>query len=598
MNKPIYTFSIIFLTVLLILNPTHPRRQLMTGLTQVCPTIESVKKQKDSDPEKNELFVNVQNFEDSIVQPESEALGDGGFGTVFNYEYFFVAPGKSGSRKNAVKVVTVYDDANHKNGKKYQGLYQNEVTASMEVNTLDPDHLYLPRFDGCVEVTDDFRFLETEESVENKAFIKKNPNTATFLYFTQKLDIDLFKFINFYKKGLGPMFDQVNRIQLAINLFKGMSLFNQKYIHCDMKPENIMLKSISEEKTVELLTKNYKAIETGPGHNYQSFIIDFGLSVKKTQNQRNQGRCIGGTPGFFPPEMFNDESQNNFDVYGMAMLMIDLELANLKQSNLSDVFAPSHLMQYDGYDTRFPSKSITQLNKEKLYLAIKTILDSDSVKDQINESIQDFNPNFQTLISQSSKALQWGVNKPSEFLTLSPSIFDTLVMSVMSFFHLTPFFTHDVKSSIASLTEMLNEYKKEVQDGNNVESNQSNIEFAEASIRVQNEIKDLRREYYEILLDMIQPLERRKLFPEAIQEIENLLAEFKRKNKDDLRLLDEAKEESARALQMKRFSETSKRTGAPVNQESSRRRQENIDQVMESRRKRMGSLYKRRRLML
>ena len=126
-------------------------------------------------------------------------------------------------------------------------------------------------------------------------------------------------------------------------------------------------------------------------------------------------------------------NEHHFDVYGMAMMMIDLELASLQISNLSDVFAPSHMMQYNGIDSRFQAKPIYELNSRNLFQLIKTILDTESVKDRINNFIKEYNPNFETLVSKKTRALKWGVNKNSDFLFLSPTIFDTLVMSVMSY---------------------------------------------------------------------------------------------------------------------------------------------------------------------
>lgn len=592
MNLPKNTLFIIIFTFTFLNNSTFTKRQLVTKLSQLCPTVELLHQKKDKDEKIKELVVNIQNFEDSIVQPEVQPLGDGGFGKVFNYEYFFTAPGSGGTRANAIKVITLNEDAATPNGLKYQNLFRNEVIASTVANQLDPDFLYMPRYDGCVEVTQEFKNMEAEESVENKQYITTPPKTATFLYLTQRLDSDLYKFTKKYLRGEGPMFDQINRIQMGLNLFKGMRLFNEKYVHCDMKPENIMLKTISEEKASELLEKDYKAIETGPGHNYQPYIIDFGLVVS------GQQRCIGGTPGFFPPEMFNQESQAHFDVYGIAMMMLDLELAAQKIPNLSDVLAPSHEMQYYQKTGEFSNKNKQKLQENELFKMIKNILDNDGQRQNIDKFKNIYNPSFEQIVSRYNKNLKWGVNKPSEFIFVNTSIFDTLIMSVMNLFHYTSIFTADISENIKNITFMLEGYQKNVADGNQVEINQSNIDFAQASIRVQTAIKSLRRTYYEILFDMIQPLKKRKLFDEAIQEIENALNEFKMNNKEDLKLLDEMKVKSAKALQMELFSKRMRNSGQNINEESSRRRQENIDQIMESRRQRMGSLYERRRLML
>ena len=460
------------------------------------------------------------------------------------------------------------------------------------MNELDQNNEYFPTYNGCVEVTNDFERMSKLENIENKENITVEPSTVSFLYFTQKLDTDLYKFTKRFLKGTGPFFDQMNRVQLAINTIKGLVLMNKKYIHCDMKPENIMLKKISESQANKLFKLGLRTLETSPGHTYQSFIIDFGLIVPKGE------RCEGGTPGFLAQEFFTNVSHNNFDGFGVAMMMIDIELAAQGLENISDVLAVSQTMKYNK-KTSFKSSDKQNLNRMVLMKKIKFLLDSGNLIENNREEIVKLIPNIVSDLKTLNKDHPFESSDLTNFLYLNPLIFEALVMTAMSGFNYLSDFTKDINSNIFSLEKLATRYKAAISEENDVDTNTSNLQFAESFLRVQKSTKVFRRAYYDILFSMILEPGSRTLLSDGLSQIEHLLSKYKQENKADLKMMDEQAVEKAMANQNDRIDQSFKKSSMQVSDEEQTVRKKGIvEGIMNSRRKRMGSLYDRRRLAL
>lgn len=548
------------------------KRAILTGITQFCQTNQQLLAKKDQDPEANELMRNTNSFVEYLIQPGTTKVGEGAFGGVFLYDYVLSANGQHGIRPNAVKMITLPEDATQQEGRFLQDMYKKELDTSMVLNSLDQKNLYFPRYDGCVEVTKDFRTLMNEQSTENTNNIETDANTITFLYYTQKLDSDLFKFTKNFVKRNEPFFDQISRVQLGINTIKGLIVMNEKYQHCDIKPENMMLKRINEEEARRLYEEGLTPIETSPGHTYQSFIIDFGLAVSKNT------RCVGGTPGFLAQEFFTRDGHENIDTYAVGMMMIDTELAAQKLENLSDILAVSQTMKHKN-KTSFVRNDISALDNSFLIKNIKLLLDSDHLIVGNRKTATEMYPKITSEVASKSKNSPWETTKPSSYMYLSPLVFETLVMTGMSGFNYISSFTKDINDSIKSLGIQITKYTTAISKQEEVQDNTANLKFANAMLRIQNSTKVFRRVYYDILFQMIVPKKTRFTLKQALKKIEDLLAQYKLDNKMDLKEMD-----------MEMVRRTSDNQTA--------QNKEFVDNVMESRRKRMNSIYDRRRLAL
>lgn len=568
------------------------KRVVLTGITQNCRTVEELEAVKDSDAEAKELAENTTNFIKMLTLPETVSVGEGAFGNVFLYDFKMSVGAQSKIRHNAVKVITLMENGSCNQGKFFQTLYQKEMNASMVLNQLDKNNEFFPTYNGCVEVTKDFERVVNLESTENKEHVTVEASSVTFLYFTQKLDTDLFKFTKRFLAGTGPFFDQMNRVQLAINTMKGLVLMNKKYIHCDMKPENIMLKKISESHANNLFDLGLRTLETSPGHTYQSFIIDFGLIVPKGE------RCEGGTPGFLAQEFFTQDGHDNFDGFGVAMMMIDMELAAQELDNLSDVLAVSQSLKYKN-KTYFKSKDRQDLNKMVLMKKIRFLLDSNGLIEESRKAIIELIPTIVSDLATSNKDQPFDSSDLTNFLFVNPHIYEALVMTAMSGFNYLSDFTKDINANIISLQKLASRYKTAISEEKDVETNTTNLQFAESFLRVQNSTKVFRRAYYDILFSMILGPQSRTLLSDGLSQIEKLLSEYKAENKADLKMMDEQAVEKAMANQNNRIDQSLRKSSKQGgDEEQSARKKGIVDQIMNSRRKRMGSLYDRRRLAL
>ena len=548
------------------------KRAVLTAITQHCKTNQELLTKKDQDAEANELMRNTNSFVEYLIQPNTTNVGEGAFGGVFLYDYILSANDQQGIRPNAVKVITLPNDATQKEGLYFQDMYKKELDTSITLNGLDQNNLYFPRYDGCVEVTQDFETLMKEQSTENTDNINTPDDTVTFLYYTQKLDTDLFKFTKNYIKQNGSFFNQINRVQLGINTIKGLILMNEKYQHCDIKPENMMLKNINEEEASRLNGEGLTPIETSPGHTYQSFIIDFGLAVPKNS------RCIGGTPGFLAQEFFTSDSHKNIDTYAVGMMLIDNELASLKIDNLSDILAVSQSMKYK-QKTVFAYNDKLSLNNSFLIKNIKVLLDHDQYSEQNRNMAKEIYPNIKSEVASKSKSNPWDSSKLSTYMYLSPLTFEALVMTGMSGFNYLRSFTKDINDSIDTLKGNITKYTTAITKHEDANANTDKLLLANAMLRVQNSTKIFRRAYYDILYQMIVAPHTRITLGKALEQIENLLTKYKSDNKIDLKNVD---------------IEIVKR----ITDNQSAQNKENLDKIMESRRNRMNSIYARRRLVL
>ena len=580
------------LVTCVLLVPTLCSRNIFTGITQQCKTRQELIALKDSDDEAWELAKNTSEFATLLVQPQTKSVGEGAFGHVFLYQYTFSAKGRQGVRNNAVKVITLPEDSRTSGGSHLQNLYMKEMNASIVLDQMDEQNLYFPRYDGCVEVTKDFSDLMEQPSARNKEHITVDKNTATFLYFTQKLDTDLFKFTKKFQNGTGPFLNQMNRVQLAINTMKALLVMNQKYLHCDIKPENIMLKKVSNDRASELFQLGLKPLETSPSDIYQSFVIDFGLVVDKNI------RCSGGTPGFLAQEFFTQGSHAQFDAFGVAMMMIDTEFASLGLENLSDVLAVSQTMKYKGI-SKFTSNDKVELNQTDLMKNIIFRLDKDEFVEDIRKLAIELYPPIVEELKRIDTTHPWGTYKPSVFLFQRPLVFEALVMAAMQGFNYNSPFTQDLADKMVSLKAAILQYKQDIAQQQEVQLNTQKLELAEAFLRTQLATKSFRRSYYDILFKMIQTPSVRLSLSGGLQQIQTLFAQFKKNNKADLKLVDMERTRNTTsnltAIFDQAYQESRKQS---EDQQMLNTRKEALDQHMQSRMHRMASIYQRRRIVL
>ncbi|KAJ4825371.1 hypothetical protein Tsubulata_017294 [Turnera subulata] len=106
--------------------------------------------------------------------------------------------------------------------------------------------------------------------------------------------------------GAGPVLEWQERFEIALGTARGLAYLHsgceQKIIHCDVKPENILLHD-----------------------HFQAKISDFGLSKLLSSEQSSLFTTMRGTRGYLAPEwLTNAAISEKTDVYSFGMVLLEL----------------------------------------------------------------------------------------------------------------------------------------------------------------------------------------------------------------------------------------------------------------------------------
>lgn len=106
--------------------------------------------------------------------------------------------------------------------------------------------------------------------------------------------------------GSGPVLEWQERVDIAVRTARGLAYLHrgceQKIIHCDVKPENILLHD-----------------------QFQAKISDFGLSKLLSPEQSSLFTTMRGTRGYLAPEwLTNAAISEKTDVYSFGMVLLEL----------------------------------------------------------------------------------------------------------------------------------------------------------------------------------------------------------------------------------------------------------------------------------
>lgn len=106
--------------------------------------------------------------------------------------------------------------------------------------------------------------------------------------------------------GSGPVIEWQERLDIALGTARGLAYLHsgcdQKIIHCDVKPENILLQD-----------------------HFQAKLSDFGLSKLLSPEQSSLFTTMRGTRGYLAPEwLTNSAISEKTDVYSFGMVLLEL----------------------------------------------------------------------------------------------------------------------------------------------------------------------------------------------------------------------------------------------------------------------------------
>ncbi|KAJ4957988.1 hypothetical protein NE237_025099 [Protea cynaroides] len=229
----------------------------------------------------------------------SVKLGHGGFGSVYQ---------------------GVLPDGTQIAVKKLEGIGQGKKEFRAEVSIIGSiHHVHLVRLKGfCAEAT--HRLLVYEYMAKGS------------------LDRWIFK-----KDGEDNILDWETRFNIALCMAKGLAYLHEdcdaKIIHCDIKPENVLLDD-----------------------NFLAKVSDFGLAKLMTREQSHVFTTLRGTRGYLAPEWITNYAiSEKSDVYSFGMVLLEI-IGGRKNFDHSESSEKAH----------FPSYAFKMMEEGK----IKEILDS------------------------------------------------------------------------------------------------------------------------------------------------------------------------------------------------------------------------------
>lgn len=240
----------------------------------------------------NDLLLATNNF--------SEKLGQGGFGSVYK---------------------GVLLDGSQVAVKKLEGIGQGKKEFRTEVTIIGSiHHIHLVKLKGfCAEGS--YRLLVYE--------------------YMSKGSLDKWIFKNNQE---GNKLSWEKRFDILLGMAKGLAYLHEgcdvKIVHCDIKPENVLLDD-----------------------NFQAKVSDFGLAKLMTREQSHVFTVVRGTRGYLAPEWITNYAiSEKSDVYSFGMVMLEI-IGGRKNYDLEEISEKVH----------FPSYAFKMMEERKL----NEILDSE-----------------------------------------------------------------------------------------------------------------------------------------------------------------------------------------------------------------------------
>jgi serine/threonine protein kinase len=325
MNTYIFTFVIFILSINNI-NSVYIKESFQKTFMayNTMETLMLKAKLKDSQDIPYALEIeNIQRLAETIKRGTSP-IGSGQFGKVFKYDY---KPSLSSEMTIKVAAKEIFFNNNYasEKGEEEQNMIEDEINFNLILNQYDPHGLYFPKYYGTYDVTSYFNSLITSNTPSKvKQYLAGTSSQNILTLNMECLDLEIFVYQKQILKNITRPYLHT-RLKIGETVANALILFYDKYSHCDLKPENLMAKKLNEEQIAQLADHGIDRIELYPGEFYQIKVIDFGLVAEGNSVTR---RCYGGTPSFIPPEFFSNESHKNFDVFSLAMLMLDNETAS------------------------------------------------------------------------------------------------------------------------------------------------------------------------------------------------------------------------------------------------------------------------------
>ena len=388
------------LFVFLIIPPSlYLALEMSDGLKEVCPRISEIeaeyqKERQDFESKNMELPEDlmrksheVQNV-DSLVDllfSGAEPLAEGPNWKVYAFDY--KAPPDYEDLPVLTKVVKFKGLQSSETANQQQSTLANEIMANKVVHSQNLGKYFFPELFGCFEFGDkvEAKVQEKNNSDLSDAALRNisyDPEEGMAAVFVEKLTFSLKQL---FRSKADHVFSQHQMLNLQYQAIKGLEIMNEHFLHCDIRPENMMLKQMTEDEAREMQEAGIPVARTRQDEAFQLKFVGFGQVAVGEKGQRS---CINGTPGFTPDEHLQTMTYNEkFDVYSLGMAFLDLELAKRGFKPFSEVDSIIYKRkqhkkkQFKGLDTKI-------LSKKNIVQKMKTLMRDGTFRPYIMKKFQ------------------------------------------------------------------------------------------------------------------------------------------------------------------------------------------------------------------
>lgn len=372
---------------------------IIPNLHKYAPKIADVRiKASENQSPYDIITKNVDYAEKLITSRGASPVGTGAYGTVFLGKFY--ADMTEDSTEQAIKVVNLTEDF-EKDPVSEQKMFRTEIIAHQTINKMDTEGYYFTKYFFCVDITAERIKLNAASTTKNKEYVKAE-GKATFVYYTEKMDTDLYKYAKNARANKVKMFPVLERVKLGVHLTQGIEMISSKMEHCDIKPENIMLKKVAEDMVQGIKDSNVMLSKLGDDY-YVAKFIDFGMVQFKQKHSKIT--CPGGTKGYFGQEYYTKNADNSgIDMFALGMNLIDLELTAHGFGMASDVLAQSHSMRRNQV-YKFSNSVVQSISKMSAGKAIFTAIELPEVRERIMSEALEHTPGLEQFLTQGAKQI-------------------------------------------------------------------------------------------------------------------------------------------------------------------------------------------------
>lgn len=233
-----------------------------------------------------------------------------------------------------------------------------------------------------------------ERSVDNSEDQLPNifltPFDGMAVIFLEKLSISLYDVIEQTKNGK-KNFTYYERFNLLYQAVKGLEIMDEYFLHCNIKPQTIMLKQVNKDEIVDMAQAGLPPASSTGNEHFQLKFVDFGMIAIGDKGTR---RCSGGNFGFLPNEfIIKNSPTEKLDVYSLGMSFLDLELAQRGLSEFSKIDQILYKTTKNN-QLEIDSSDVTKLNNFNLVIEMKKLIAKINYRNNILEILEQKYPDY------------------------------------------------------------------------------------------------------------------------------------------------------------------------------------------------------------